>query len=190
MKSTATQEKFIYCLEGNWNKHPKSNQSIKPILDLLYSFSKVKYIYHKCPTKEDFIKGLETFTQKRYSNYTVLYIAYHGCRNRICFGNEYITLKEIANVLEGKLNGKIIHFGSCSTLNTSEKNITDFITRTGCSFISGYKKDVEYINSAAFELGYFDSLQHHKSINKIWKQMLASYFPLVANLHFTIIFDR
>lgn len=104
MKSTATQEKFIYCLEGNWNKHPKSNQSIKPILDLLYSFSKVKYIYHKCPTKEDFIKGLETFTQKRYSNYTVLYIAYHGRRNRICFGNEYITLKEIANVLEGKLN--------------------------------------------------------------------------------------
>ena len=39
--------KFIYCLEGNWNKNPRSNQSIKPMLDLLYTFSKVKYIYHK-----------------------------------------------------------------------------------------------------------------------------------------------
>lgn len=24
--------KFIYCLEGNWNKNPRSNQSIKPML--------------------------------------------------------------------------------------------------------------------------------------------------------------
>lgn len=83
MKNTNTPERFIYCLEGNWNRHPKSNQSIKPILDLLYTFSKVKYIYHKCPTKENFIKGLETFTQKRYSNYTVLYIAYHGLGDNI-----------------------------------------------------------------------------------------------------------
>lgn len=95
--------KFIYCLEGNWNKNPRSNQSIKPMLDLLYTFSKVKYIYHKCATKEEFIKGLLTFTQKRYSNYAILYIAYHGRKNCICFGNEYITLKEIANLLEGKL---------------------------------------------------------------------------------------
>lgn len=103
MKNTNTPERFIYCLEGNWNKHPKSNQSIKPILDLLYTFSKVKYIYRKCSTKDEFIKGLQTFTQKRYSNYTVLYIAYHGRKNRIYFGNEYITLKEIANVLEGQI---------------------------------------------------------------------------------------
>ena len=156
--SAETTQRYIYCLEGNWNKHPHSNQSIRPILDLLFTFSKTKYIYRKCPTKEDFIKGLQAFTQKRYSNYTVLYIAYHGRKNRIYFGKEHITLKEIADVLEGKLNGKIVHFGSCSTLNTTEKNITDFINRTGCSFISGYKKDVPYIESCAFELLYFNVL--------------------------------
>lgn len=186
MKCTAAQEKFIYCLEGNWNKHPKSNQSIKPILDLLYTFSKVKYIYRKCITKEDFIKGLLTFTQKRYSNYTVLYIAYHGRKNRICFGNEYITLKEIANLLEGKLDGKIVHFGSCATLNTTEKNITDFITRTGCTFMSGYQKDVEYIDSTAFELGYFDVLQWYNSFGKIKSTIIKKYSTLVDNLHFII----
>ena len=187
MKYTDKHEKFIYCLEGNWNKHPKSNQSIKPILDLLYTFSKVKYIYHKCPTKEEFIRKLETFTQKRYSNYTVLYIAYHGCKNRIYFGNEYITLKEIANVLEGKLNGKIVHFGSCSTLNTTEKNIIEFINRTGCFFISGYQKDVEYIDSTAFELSYFDTLQWYNSFNKIKSTVIKKYSTLINNLHFRII---
>jgi len=99
--SAETKQRYIYCLEGNWNKHPHRNQSIKPILDLLFTFSKIKYIYRKCSTKEDFIKGLQAFTQKRYSNYTVLYIAYHGRKNRIYFGKEFITLKEIADVLEG-----------------------------------------------------------------------------------------
>ena len=98
MDCAEIKQRHIFCLEGNWNKHPHSKQSIKPILELLFTSSKIKYVYHKCPTKEDFIQGLQTFTQKRYSNYTILYIAYHGRRNRIYFGKEYITLKEIANI--------------------------------------------------------------------------------------------
>ena len=184
MKHTENREKFIYCLEGNWNKHPKSRQSIKPILDLLYTFSKVKYIYRKCSTKDEFIKGLQIFTQKRYSKYTVLYIAYHGRKNRICFGNEDITLKEIANVLEGNLNGKIVHFGSCLTLNTTEKNITDFITRTGCSLISGYQKNIEYIDSTAFDLLYFETIQHYYSYSKIKTIVSKKYSSLIEMLRF------
>lgn len=181
-----TEDKFIYCLEGNWDKHPKSKQSIKPILELLLTFSKVKYIYKKCATKEDFTKGLKLFVQKRYSNYTVLYIAYHGRKNRIYFGREYITLKEIAKILDGKLKNKIVHFGSCSTLNTTEKNISDFIRCTKCNFISGYKKDVEYIASTAFELIYFEVLQYCNNLNKVKKIITQKYSPLVKNLRFTI----
>ena len=44
MKNNNAKEKFIYCLEGNWSKNPRSLQSIKPILELLCNFSKVKYI--------------------------------------------------------------------------------------------------------------------------------------------------
>jgi len=184
MKNTDTNEKYIYCLEGNWSKNPRSNQSVKPILDLLFTFSKVKYIYRKCATKDEFLKGLQTFTQKRYSNYTILYIAYHGRKNCIYFGNDSITLKEIANVLEDKLSGKIVHFGSCSTLHTSLKNITDFITRTGCSLISGYKKDVDYITGSAFELVYFEILQHYNSFRKIQSAVIKKYQNLAENLQF------
>ncbi|MDH6306697.1 hypothetical protein M2459_003637 [Parabacteroides sp. PF5-5] len=180
------REKYIYCLEGNWNRNPRSKQSIKPILDLLHTFSRVKYIYRKCFNKEDFLKGLQTFAQKRYANYTVLYIAFHGRKNRVYFGNEYVTLKEIANTLEGKLKGKIVHFGSCSTLRTSEKNISDFITRTGCSCISGYERNVEYIASTAFELLYFETLQKQYSRNKL-KVIISERFPaLVEKLRFVI----
>ncbi|KAF5036772.1 hypothetical protein DSECCO2_571620 [anaerobic digester metagenome] len=181
-------QRFIYCLEGSWNKNPRSNQTIKPILDLLFTFSKIKYIYRKCTDKENFIKELQRFSQKRYSNYTILYIAYHGRKNRIYFGNEYITLKEIANVLEGKLNGKIVHFGSCSTLNTTEKNINDFINRTGCSFISGYQKDVEYIDSSAFEMVYFETIQKYYSLKKIKLNLIKKYPTLSERLRFILFY--
>jgi len=182
MKNTDTNEKYIYCLEGNWSKNPRSNQSVKPILDLLHTFSKVKYIYCKCVTKDEFLKGLKAFTQKRYSNYTILYIAYHGRKNCIHFGNDSITINEIASVLEGKLYGKIVHFGSCSTLRTSSKNIIDFVTRTGCSLLSGYKRDVEQISGGAFELVYFELLQKCTSFRKIQSTTIKKYQTLVENL--------
>lgn len=185
MKNADNCGKYIYCIEGNWNDNPRSNQSVKPILDLLYSFYKVKYIYRKCVTRDEFLEGLQTFTQKRYSNYTILYIAYHGQKNCIDFGNDnFITLQEIANVLEGKLNGKIVHFGSCSTLHTSLKNIADFITRTGCSLMSGYRKDIEFFSGSAFELVYFELLQQFTSLRKIQSTVTKKYQTFVENIQF------
>ena len=116
------------------------------------------------------------------------FMAYHGRKNRICIGNEYITLKEIADVLEDKLNGIIVHFGSCSTLNTTEKNITDFIKRTGCALISGYKKDVPYIDSSAFELLYFNVLNTYKTYTSIKKNIVGKYPTLVDILRFTFLY--
>lgn len=173
--------KYIYCLEGNWNKHPRSKQSIRPILDILYTTSNVKYIYHKCQTKEEFFYHLERFTSKRYKNYPILYIAFHGLTNRICIGNETVTLREIAKALEGKLAGKIVHFGSCSTLRTSESNISNFISRTQCKFISGYKKKVDYIVSTAFEMIYFDMIQNAYSATRLWSELLSSYSYLLSS---------
>lgn len=167
MSNTKTYEKYIYCLEGNWNKNPKSHQSIKPILELLRTVSGVKYIYHKCNTQEEFFYRLQQFTKGTYRNYAVLYLAFHGRTNRILVENQLITLKEIATALAGKLADKIVHFGSCSTLRTSEKNIQDFINTTKCQFISGYRKDVDFIASTAFELLYFDLLQKYKSVRRI-----------------------
>ena len=186
MKCADSYEKYIYCLEGSWHKNPRSNQSVKPILELLHNFHKVKYTYRRCLTKGEFLSGLQAFTHKRYSKYAILYIAYHGFKNGIYIGKEFITLKEIADLLEGKLYGKIVHFGSCSTLRTSENNIYDFINRTKCFFISGYKKDVGYINSAAFEMLYFEALQKYRSLGKMKVTVEEKYSKLISALRFVM----
>jgi hypothetical protein len=176
VKRAETYEKHIYCLEGNWDKHPRSTKSIRPILELLKTSSKVKYIYHRCLTKEDFLRHLSDFTKLRYSNYSILYFAFHGRSNRVVLGKEEILLSELADVLEGKLSGKIVHFGSCSTLRISESSVSNFIAQTECMCLSGYRKKVEYLSSTAFELVYFDKLQSYKDL-KSAKRVLWFEFP-------------
>lgn len=187
MSNTNIYERNIYCLEGNWNKNPRSHQSVKPMLELLRTFKGIKYKYYKCDTKEEFFKRLQQFTKGTYKNYPILYLAFHGRKNRIIVENQYITLKEIATALESKLADKFVHFGSCSTLRTSEKNIQHFISTTNCQFISGYCKDVDYIDACAFELLYFDLLQKYKSVLKIDSEIFRLSPQLAENkLRFVI----
>lgn len=186
MKRAETYEKNIYCLEGNWDKHPRSTKSIRPILELLKTSSKVKYIYHRCLTKEEFLRHLSDFTKLRYSNYSILYFAFHGRSNRIVLGREEILLSELADVLEGKLSGKIVHFGSCSTLRTSDFNISDFINRTGCNCVSGYKKKIDYVSSTAFDLVYFDLLQNYTNLENTFKVLEKDFSNWIKKLKFVL----
>ena len=98
------------------------------------------------------------------------------------------NIKRDCRCIKRQLNGIIVHFGSCSTLNTTEKNITDFINRTGCALISGYKKDVPYIDSSAFELLYFNVLNTYKTYTSIKKNIVSKYPTLVDILRFTFLY--
>lgn len=149
------KKRYIYCLEGNWNTNPRSKQSVRPILELLYHSAGIKYIYRKCTTHGTNFLNTYGNTFKRYRNYTVLYIAFHGRPNGICIGHDFITLAEIAEALAGHLNGRIVHFGSCSTMRTKRTHIDGFLNRTGAEQISGYRKIVDFVEASAWEMTWF-----------------------------------
>ena len=91
----------------------------------------------------------------RYRNYTILYIAFHGRPNKIQIGRDLVTLREIADVLEGHLAHRIVYFGSCGTMRTKHANIDDFLHRTKADILAGYRKDVDFIQATAWELCCF-----------------------------------
>jgi len=64
MAGAETIQRYIYCLEGNWNKHPHSNQSVKPILDLLFTFSKTKYNLPQVPHQRGLYKRFASIHTK------------------------------------------------------------------------------------------------------------------------------
>ena len=70
-----------------------------------------------------------------------------------------MTLSEIADVLEGELAGCAVHFGSYSTMRTKRANIDDFMNRTKADLVSGYRKQVDFIESTAWEILWFNHIQ-------------------------------
>ena len=57
------------------------------------------------------------------------------------------------------MQGAIIHFGSCSTLDVHDNKLNGFLHQTGALAICGYKTDIEWLESAAFDLLLLGFLQ-------------------------------
>ena len=180
------KKKGIYCIEGLWDHGNIQDQStVLPILDLLEKRGYCNYIYHDCATKSELEYFLEKWKNKKIQEkYPILYLAFHGDPGFIFLTHEdKYSLAELADYLNGKSIGKIIYFGSCSTLNIDKRRINSFLIKTGAIATIGYKIDVDWIQSAACDLFVFEALQSDKldttGIKKIHNKIISDY----GNLH-------
>ncbi len=159
----AGQKKNIFCLEGLWEEDLRKPTTVQPMLELLFKCYGVKYIYRDCATKEEFMFYIDEWTKKRYEKYPILYLGFHGEEEKIQLaGWEELTLEEIANRLKEYCNNRIIIFASCSTLDTDNKTLKRFLETTGALAICGYRSDVDWLKSTAFELLLMKAMQDNE----------------------------
>ena len=156
------RKKGIFCLEGKWYGY-KDKTTVEPVLRLLELTDglKVPYLRHDVATHEEFNFHLRKWTGASLKTHPVLYLGFHGNPGEICIGEgkEALKLDELAEKLEGACKGRIIHFGSCSTLNVHGNRVNSFLRKTEALAVCGFKKDAYWFDSAAFELLLFGFLQ-------------------------------
>jgi hypothetical protein len=58
-------------------------------------------------------------------------------------------LEELAEYMKSGFKNKIVHFGSCSTLNVGKNIINNFMEITGVSMVLGYREDVMWTEATA-----------------------------------------
>jgi len=157
------KKKGIYCIEGLWDHgNIQDETTVLPILDFLDKWK------HKAINEK----------------YPILYLAFHGDPGYIflTYKDKY-SLAQLADFLGDKCTGKIIYFGSCSTLKIDKRRINSFLKKTGAIAVIGYKRDIDWIQSAACDLFVFEALQSDKldtkGIHKIHKKIISDY----GNLH-------
>ncbi len=180
------KKKGIYCIEGLWDHHNIQDQStVLPILDLLEKRGYCNYIYHDCATKAELEYFLDKWKDKSINvKYPILYLTFHGDPGYIFLTDEdKYSLTELADFLGDKSTGKIIYFGSCSTLNIDKRRINSFLEKTGAIAAIGYKSDIDWIQSTACDLFVLEALQSDKldtkGIKKMHKKIISDY----GNLH-------
>src|SRR5688572_7328462 len=127
MRIAKNYKKNIFCLEGDWVRDLRNKSSITAALIFLQHNCDIKYIYKQCGTKANLKYYLSLWRQKKYAAYSICYLAFHGEHESIKVGEDLISLDDLGDMLTGSCKDKIIHFGSCKTLNTDNKTILRFL---------------------------------------------------------------
>ena len=149
----------IYCIEGVWPERYET--SARPLLELLGDYHEIPTVHRIAPNREQFKDRLQQWATADMS-FAILYLWYHGYRGAVTptgYEEDSVNLEEIADALEGCCSNCLIHFGSCKTLKLDPNRVSRFLKRTGAVAVSGYTKDVWWIEPIALELLYLDYLQ-------------------------------
>jgi hypothetical protein len=154
--------KGVFCLEGMWDLDLRNRSTVRPILELLHQAKDIPYIYRDCATTEELHYYLEKWPQKRYHRYPILYLAFHGLETGIRVGGMLFSLDDFAELFAGRCKKSIVMFGSCSTLATDKRHLKRFLDVTGALAICGYKNEVDWLRSTAFELLLISTLQENE----------------------------
>ena len=153
----STRGKGVFCLEGDWDPDLRRHATVGPVLELLDRSGSpgVRYIRRDVGTPAELEYYLRKWRQRRYAAYPILYLGFHGAPGVLKVGDQRsgpVTLGWLEERLAGACRNRVIHFGSCGTLDTHGNRLRSFLKRTGALAVCGYREDVDWMLSAAFEL--------------------------------------
>ena len=124
---------------------------------------------------------------KKYQDYSIIYFSLHGESNKIKLSDEDISLDELAELANGAFKDKIVHFSSCETIKISKRQQNNFLYQTSTLLMSGYKEEVDFVESAALELIYFDKCQDYKMSNSLEDYMKKHFKGLIKKTGFFMV---
>jgi len=170
--------KNIACLESFWSYNIEKRLSVLPILELLERRNGTRSVFLTCNTTEELKFNLDIL--KRATGYGILFLAFHGYPGGIYLPDLEIDMESIAKFMGRSFRNRIVFFDGCRTLNVKKDRIMDFISVTGVKMVMGYKRDVDWLDSAALDLLVLNWLQFYKDMGKFWRRFRRVYKDLIA----------
>jgi len=187
MKFAKEYIKEVFCLEGDWSKNLLKQNSVEEVLMFLKKNRDINYIHRHCGTKENLQYYISQWKMKRYSHYSILYLAFHGKPNQILIGKEVLTLDDLAEMLGPNCHNKIIHLGTCHTLNTDMRIIKRFLRKTNALCVCGFGVEIKFVEGCVFDILLIDLLQEFLDVTRVSAYINVYYRTLAKKLEFKLI---
>lgn len=174
----------IICIETEWEHTVKWNRitlHTESLLSFLEKSWNCNVIYRRVATKAELQYYLDRFRNVEYGDYSIFYLSFHGDTHSISLEGEkrndkIVTLKDLSIMANGLFTNKFVHFSSCRTLLGSSKEIENFKSDTGASYVSGYTKSVDGILSAINDIAYFDQIFRYKKKKALVATSMEKYY--------------
>ncbi|MGB3775470.1 MAG: DUF6642 family protein, partial [Leeuwenhoekiella sp.] len=166
-------DKFIYCLEGVSDVDVDQVTEVQKSLEELALQFGVASIYQTCDTIEGLEASLNTLIMDDhyFKEYEIIYLVMAGEANSICLNDYYYSFQEIAELFEGKLRGKIVHFSNAKVLDLDQEEAQYFLDITNAKAVSGYGNAFDGLSSSPLDKIYFNLFNQDDDIFNVVEEL-------------------
>lgn len=184
-------DKFIFCLEAVPDTEIHTTTEVVKNLEHLAFEQGITSIYKTCDTIEGLEESLSAllYDDHNFTGYEIIYLVMPGKGNNICLNNYYYSFEEIAELFEGKMKGKIIHFANAKIVDLDEEEAQYFLDVTGARAISGYGLPYTKIASiSTLDRAFFNFCQEYEDVTEIVEELHQKHFALCQLLDFRLYY--
>lgn len=184
------QDKFIFCLEGVSDISIENHSEVIKNLEKIALEKGLTSIYKTCDTIEGLEESLNTllYDDNNFKEYEIIYLVMPGEANSICLNDYLYSLDEIAELFEGKMKGKIIHFANAKIVDLEEDEAQYFLDITGARAISGYGQSSTPISSHLLDRTFFELCQKEDDITDVVEILFEKQYNLCQLLDFRLYY--
>ncbi|WP_163410042.1 DUF6642 family protein [Flavobacterium ajazii] len=184
-------DKFIFCLEGVPDIENNTATEVVKSLEKLAFNQGISSIYKTCDTIEGLEESLNTllYDDHNFKDYEIIYLVMKGEANNICLHDYYYSLEEIAELFEGKMKGKILHFANSKILDLNEEEAQYFLDITGARAISGYGTvSNKFTSTSSVDKAFFKLCQEEDDLIEIVETLYEKHYDLCKLLDFRLYY--
>ena len=167
-----------------------ATEAVKNLEQLAFE-QHIASIYKTCDTIEGLEESLNAllYEDHNFKNYEIIYLVMEGEANTVCISGYYYSIEEIAELFEGRMKGKILHFANAKALDLSDDEAQYFLDVTGARAISGYGvAHNEAANSAKLDKLFFTLFKDEDDIFEIVEMLHEKHYALCRLLDFRLYY--
>ena len=182
-------EKYIFCLEAiPDSEHPTETQTLIALEHI--ALKGIDSIYNYCDTIEELEErlGALVYDDTHFKEYEIIYLVMQGHKNNIELNGYYYSLQEIAELFEGKMKGKIIHFSNSKTLDLKQDEAQYFLDVSGARAVSGYGLNAVSLSSLPLDLLFFGACQEEHDLKSVVELLYKRNHLAFKSLDFRIYY--
>lgn len=184
-------ENFIFCLEVVPDAQSTESTEVIKILEDIALNQNITSIYKACDTMEGLEESLShlLYDDHNFKDYEIIYLVLPGEANNVLINNYYYSMEEIAELFEGKLDDKVIHFANKKILDLTDEESQYFLDVTGARAISGYEFPSQSMSSAfTLDRVFFSYFNRNDDLKEVVRLMYSKYNKLCTLLGFRLYY--
>ena len=181
---------FIYCLEAVQEIETDKVTEAQENLEQLAMKYGIASIYKTCDTIEGLEASLNALVldAHNFKDYEIIYLVMSGEGNSICLNDYYYSLQEIAEIFEGRLKGKFLHFSNAKILDLDEEEAQYFLDITGAKGVSGYGNEFNGISSSKLDIAFFNLFKEDDNMLDVVEELHQRHYNVCKILDFRMYY--